>query len=96
MTKDEVRRIAKLARLEFEDEELKRFVPQFQQILDYFEQLGKVDAQGVEPTYHALFDQDLEDSLRSDSCSPSLSVDDSLGEAPDTGDGHFRVPKVIE
>jgi aspartyl-tRNA(Asn)/glutamyl-tRNA(Gln) amidotransferase subunit C len=85
-----------LARLEFDESELDRFIPGFEQILNYFEQLGTVDTAEVEPTYHALLARDLKTPMRPDEREDSLPVDEALSEAPDSGDGHFRVPKVIE
>ncbi len=96
MTREEVRRIAELARLEFDESELDRFVPGFEQILHYFEQLGTVDTGEVQPTYHALLTPELKTPMRPDQCEKSLPVDEVLAEAPDSKDGHFRVPKVIE
>ena len=96
MTRDEVRRIAELARLEFDEPELDRFVPGFEQILQYFEQLGAVDTGDVAPTYHALRARELSTPMRDDQCEESLPVDEALAEAPDARDGHFRVPRVIE
>lgn len=96
MTREEVRRIAELARLEFDESELDRFVPGFEQILHYFEQLGTVDTANVQPTYHALLTPELKTPMRTDQCEESLPVDEVLSEAPDSKDDHFRVPKVIE
>ena len=94
--REQVDKVAALARLRFEAEGLETFVPTFEQILDYFEQLKQIDTEAVEPTYHALFGQELETPLRADECGESLPVEEALGNAPETKDGHFRVPKVIE
>jgi len=95
-TRNQVDRIAALARLKFEAESLETFVPTFEQILEYFEQLKQVDTEGVEPTYHALFGQELATPLRDDECGSSLMPEDVLSNAPEAKEGHFRVPKVIE
>lgn len=96
MTRDEVKQIAELARLEFDDAGLDRFIPRFEEILGYFEQLRSIDTETVEPTYHAVWGQELSTPLREDEVAPSLSVEDAVGGAPDERDGCFRVPKVIE
>lgn len=96
MTRDEVKQIAQLARLEFDDAGLDRFIPRFEEILGYFEQLNKIDTQSVEPTYHAVWGQELSTPLRQDETAPSLPVDEAVGGAPDARDGCYRVPKVIE
>jgi len=96
VTRDEVERIAQLARLEFDEPGLDRFIPGFEQILGYFEQLGSIDTESVEPTYHAVWGQELSTPLRDDETAPSLSVEEAISEAPDGRDGYYRVPKVIE
>ena len=89
-------KIADLARLHFSEEDLDAFTAQFQRILDYVEQLKKVDVTGVEPTSHVSLASDFEKHIfREDEVRPSLPVEESLANAPDPGSGHFRVPKVL-
>ncbi len=91
-----MKQIAQLARLEFDDAGLDTFIPRFEQILGYFEQLRGVDTDSVEPTYHAVWGQELSTPLREDETAPSLTVEEAVGGAPDSRDGCYRVPKVIE
>lgn len=96
ITREEVLKIADLAKLHFGADELDAFVPQFQRILDYIEQLKEVDIRDVEPTSHVLLSPDFERHLfREDEVRSSLPVEESLANAPDPGAGHFRVPKVL-
>ena len=96
ITRAEVLKIADLARLHFSEEELVAFTAQFQGILDYVEQLEKVDVSGIEPTSHVSLTADFEKHIfREDETRPSLPVEESLANAPDPGAGHFRVPKVL-
>jgi aspartyl-tRNA(Asn)/glutamyl-tRNA(Gln) amidotransferase subunit C len=96
ITRDDVLKIADLAMLDFSEAELEEFTGQFQRILEYIEQLKKVDIEGVEPTSHVSLAPGYEKVLfREDEVGPSLPVDESLANAPDPGGGHFRVPKVI-
>lgn len=96
ITCTEVLKIADLARLHFSEEELVAFTSQFQGILDYVEQLEKVDVTGIEPTSHVSLTVDFEKHIfREDETRPSLPVEESLANAPDPGAGHFRVPKVL-
>lgn len=96
ITRDEVLKIADLAKLHFKAEELDAFVVQFQNILDYIEQLKEVDVENVPPTSHVLLAPDFEKHIfREDETRASLPADESLSNAPDPGAGHFRVPKVI-
>jgi aspartyl-tRNA(Asn)/glutamyl-tRNA(Gln) amidotransferase subunit C len=96
ITRAEVVKIAGLARLHFNEEELDAFTVQFQSILDYVEQLKQVDVSGIDPTSHVSLAADFEKHMfREDEVQPSLPVEESLANAPDPGSGHFRVPKVI-
>jgi aspartyl-tRNA(Asn)/glutamyl-tRNA(Gln) amidotransferase subunit C len=92
----DVEKTAELARLEFSQEELLQFVPTFEEILGYFEQLESVDTSGIIPTFHAVLDEDFETPYRLDQTRESLSVSDILSNAPDSRKNQFRVPKVIE
>ena len=96
ITRDEVQKIAQLARLHFSEEDLAEFTIQFQRILDYIEQLKKADVENIEPTSHVSLAKDFEKHIfREDEVRPSLPVEESLANAPDPGSGHFRVPKVL-
>jgi len=96
ITRAEVLKIVDLAKLHFTEEELEAFVPQFQRILDYVEQLKEANVEDIEPTSHVSLTADFEKHMfREDEVRNSLPVDESLANAPDPGSGHFRVPKVI-
>ncbi|MBZ5498791.1 MAG: Asp-tRNA(Asn)/Glu-tRNA(Gln) amidotransferase subunit GatC [Acidobacteriia bacterium] len=96
ITRAEVLRIAELAKLHFSESELDAFTAQFQHILDYIEKLKEVDVEGVMPTSHVALAGDFDKhTFREDRTRPSLPVEESLMNAPDRGNDHFRVPKVI-
>ena len=96
ITREEVLKIADLARLRFSEEELDTFTAQFQRILDYVEQLKQVNVADIEPTSHITLTADFEKHIfREDDVKTSLPVEESLANAPDPGLGHFRVPKVL-
>jgi aspartyl-tRNA(Asn)/glutamyl-tRNA(Gln) amidotransferase subunit C len=96
ITRNEVLKIAELARLHFREEELDAFTAQFQRILDYVEHLKQVNVTDIEPTSHVSLTDDFEKYIfREDEVNPSLPVKESLANAPDPGAGHFRVPKVL-
>ena len=90
-----VLRIAELAKLDFSEQDLESFTPQFQRILGYIETLKEVNVEGIEPTSHASSARGSAASLREDQLRPSLPVEEALSNAPDPGGGHFRVPKVL-
>jgi aspartyl-tRNA(Asn)/glutamyl-tRNA(Gln) amidotransferase subunit C len=94
ITREEVLRIAELARLQFSERELEAFTAQFQRILEYVEKLKEIDIEGVEPTSH-VFSEAAGEGLRADTAIPSLPTAEALKNAPDPGQDHFRVPGVL-
>jgi aspartyl-tRNA(Asn)/glutamyl-tRNA(Gln) amidotransferase subunit C len=90
---EQVRHIAKLARIAMSEEELERLVPELNNILGWIEQLGEVDTDGVEPLT-AVIEQKLR--LREDAVTDGDIREDVLANAPAAQHGFFAVPKVIE
>ncbi|MBA2466073.1 MAG: Asp-tRNA(Asn)/Glu-tRNA(Gln) amidotransferase subunit GatC [Sphingomonas sp.] len=89
----QVRHIAKLARIAMSDAEIEAMVPELNAILGWVEQLGEVDTAGVEPLT-AVIDQKLR--LRDDAVTDGDRRDAVLANAPEGQHGFFAVPKVIE
>jgi aspartyl-tRNA(Asn)/glutamyl-tRNA(Gln) amidotransferase subunit C len=89
----QVRHIAKLARIAMSDAEVEAMVPELNNILGWVEQLGEVDTDGVEPLT-AVIDQKLR--LRDDAVTDGNIRDAVLANAPAAEHGFFAVPKVIE
>jgi aspartyl-tRNA(Asn)/glutamyl-tRNA(Gln) amidotransferase subunit C len=90
---EQVRHIAKLARIAMSDAELERLVPELNNILGWVEQLGEVDTDGVEPLA-TVIDQKMR--LRDDEVTAGNIREEILANAPDAEHGFFAVPKVIE
>ena len=90
---DQVRHVARLARLALSDDEIDRMVPELNNILGWVEQLGEVDTDGVEPLT-AVIENHLR--LRDDIVNDGDCRDDVLKNAPEAQHGFFAVPKVIE
>jgi len=90
---EQVRQIAKLARIAMSDAEVEAMVPELNNILGWVEQLGEVDTDGVEPLT-AVIDQKLR--LRDDAVTDGNIRDAVLANAPAAEHGFFAVPKVIE
>ena len=90
---EQVRHIARLARIAMSDEEIAALAPELNNILGWVEQLGEVDTEGVEPLT-AVIDQKLR--LREDSVTDGDCRDAVLANAPAAEHGFFAVPKVIE
>ncbi len=89
---DDVRHVAKLARLSLDEPRLVRLTGQLESILGYINKISEVDMSSVEPMAHAL---PLHNVLREDIVEPGLSLEDVLKNAPDTDPPFFKVPKVI-
>jgi aspartyl-tRNA(Asn)/glutamyl-tRNA(Gln) amidotransferase subunit C len=89
---DEVRHVAKLARLAVDDARLPVLAAQLEPILHYIEQINAVDVAGVEPVAHAV---PLVNVLRDDVVGPSLPLDQTLRNAPAADGPFFQVPKVL-
>jgi len=96
ISRSEVLKIAELAKLHFDEAELAAFTVQFQRILDYVETLKEVNVDGIAPTSHLMAAEGFEQQiLREDATHASLPLEEALRNAPDRGDDHFKVPKVI-
>ncbi|HXX74350.1 MAG TPA: Asp-tRNA(Asn)/Glu-tRNA(Gln) amidotransferase subunit GatC [Nitrospiraceae bacterium] len=93
ITKQEVENVGKLARLELTEVEKTAFAKQLSQILTYVETLKQYDTTGVEPTATVLGQVNVS---RPDEVRPSLSVEKAVANAPETSEGFFIVPKIIE
>lgn len=88
-----VRHVAKLARLEISDEEVKRYAEQLSAVLGYVEQLNELDTADVPPTAHA---SGVSSVFREDVVRCSLSADLALSNAPQHQKDCFQVPKVLD
>ena len=93
VTREEVAKIASLARIKMGDDELDTMVPELNNILNWVEQLGEVDTSGVEPMT-AVIPNSLR--LRDDPLTAGGRREDVLANAPAAEHGFFGVPKVIE
>ncbi|QIL02573.1 Asp-tRNA(Asn)/Glu-tRNA(Gln) amidotransferase subunit GatC [Sphingomonas sinipercae] len=93
VTSEQIRHIAKLARIAMSDDELGRLVPELNNILGWVEQLGEVDTDGVEPLATVI---ESKLRLREDSVTDGNCRDAVLANAPGAEHGFFAVPKVIE
>ena len=89
----EVRKVAHLARLAMPDENIAAYTQNLSNILDLVEQMSAVDTDGVTPMAHPL---DMTQRLREDVVTETNQRDYYQGIAPETEDGLYLVPKVIE
>jgi aspartyl-tRNA(Asn)/glutamyl-tRNA(Gln) amidotransferase subunit C len=96
LTTDEVRYVADLANLRLSDEEIVRMSHDLGDILTYIEQLNELDTKAVEPMAQVLYEADETATLREDRLHSPLTNDEALANAPLSGAGYYKVPKVIE
>ncbi len=87
--RDQVLHVARLARLELDDDEIERMAAELSGILEHVDRISALDLEGVEPTSHVV---ELVNVLRPDEPEPSLPPERALEPAPDPHDGLFRVP----
>ena len=93
ISRDEVLRIAELARLRFSEAEIGRLATEMENILAYVRKLDELDTSEVEPLSHVHAYGTV---VRPDAVGDELPRDEALKGAADAGDRYFRVPKVIE
>jgi aspartyl-tRNA(Asn)/glutamyl-tRNA(Gln) amidotransferase subunit C len=92
ITREEVRHVARLARLELSETDEVALTGQMNDILSYMDTLNRLDTSEVPPTTHAI---QLLNVFRADEIQPSLDRALSLANAPETDRVSFVVPKVI-
>lgn len=92
ISRDDVVKVAGLARLTLTEDELDRFTGQLQSILEHADDVAALDLDGVPPTSHPI---PLANVMRADEVRPSLDRDEVLAQAPAAEDGMFRVPPVL-
>jgi aspartyl-tRNA(Asn)/glutamyl-tRNA(Gln) amidotransferase subunit C len=89
----QVRKTAKLARLELSDAEVEEFAGQLSAILDYVERMNKLNTEGVEPLAHCL---PISNVFREDIVKESLGTEKTLANAPQRDGAFCKVPKILE
>ena len=93
LTSDEVRHVARLARLGITPEEVTRLRDQLRNIMTHIEVLNRADTSRVPATAHPLEQRNV---MRDDVRQPSLSIGAALRNAPSVEDGYFKVKAIQE
>jgi aspartyl-tRNA(Asn)/glutamyl-tRNA(Gln) amidotransferase subunit C len=93
MNIDQVKKVAKLARLELSDADLAKMTEQLTNILSYVDQLKELNTDDVEPMAHPL---PVKNVFRPDEPKESLPVDEALKNAPSRNGNFFGVPPVLD
>ena len=91
ISEDDVRHVARLARLYLEPDEAGRMTAELAKIIDHVAKIGELDLSDVAPTAHVLA---VADVVRPDKPRPGLTRDDALRNAPAVSDECFRVPRM--
>lgn len=92
LTREDVARVALLARLRLNPDELEAMTEQLAKIVDYVESLAEVNIEDVEPMAHAV---DVANVFRDDAVRPSLDRDAALANAPRRDEECYLVPPVL-
>ena len=93
ITEDQVKKVAELARLKLDSNQVKHHAEQIEKILDYVNQLEKIDTTGVACTTRAI---EVINVLRSDANNIFEDRDELLNLAPARENDFFKVPKIIK
>lgn len=89
---EQVRHIAKLARLRLSDAELQRYQGQLSAVLTHIAKLNELKLEGVEPMAHPM---EMTNRLDEDSCSRAMPLEHLVANAPAIEDRYLAVPKVL-
>jgi aspartyl-tRNA(Asn)/glutamyl-tRNA(Gln) amidotransferase subunit C len=92
LDREQVRKVANLARLDLTDAEEAQFTTQLSGLLDYFEQLQEIDTSDVPPTARMV---DLSNVVRADDLQPYGDREAILRCAPEADGDFFKVPKIV-
>jgi len=93
VTRDDIRHVCRLARLDLSDQEMDRVGAELNRIMGHFQELQDLDTRDVPITSHAI---PMKDVYRHDRTAPSLSVAEVVANAPDAVDGFFRTSLFME
>jgi aspartyl-tRNA(Asn)/glutamyl-tRNA(Gln) amidotransferase subunit C len=96
ITEKEVRYVADLANLKLTEDEVVKFTRDLDEILVHMDKLSEIDTEGVAPMSQVLYDADETATLRADVEKEPLGQAAALANAPQSGAGYFKVPKVFE
>ncbi len=93
LSKEEVDKLAHLARLDFSEAEKEAIVNDMDKILGFVDKINELDLEGVEPLIYLSEERNV---LRKDEAQDLVTKDEALKNAPDRDTDFFRVPKVLK
>ena len=92
LSKKEVEHVAWLAHIDLSSKEKTRFTQQFNEILEYFKRIDRVNTDEVQPTYHVL---EVMNVYREDEVTPSLPKEEALKNAPKKEKEFLKAPRIV-
>ena len=92
ISSSDVRKVAKLARLELPEDQIETYTEQLEDILSYVDQLQEIDTENVPPTTRAV---EVVNATRKDLVKKNSSREDILNQAPHREGDFFRVPRIL-
>lgn len=93
ITVEEVKHIARLAKLSFTDEGLKKITGELSETVDFIERIKKIPTEGLKPTSHVTGEENV---FREDEIKPSLTQEEALSAAFGAYKGYFKVKAILE
>jgi len=93
LSEEEVRKVAKLSRLDLTETQIAEFTNQLCDILDHVAKINELDTEGVEPLAHCL---PVSNCFRQDAVKESLGTEKVLANAPQRDGQFFKVPKILD
>ena len=90
---EQVRKVAKLSRLDLSESEIQEFTGQLGAVLEYVEKMNELDTENIEPLAHCL---PVSNVFRDDCPKESLGTEKTLANAPQRDEAFFKVPKILD
>ena len=84
--------VAEVARIKLNDDEIKKFLPQLKESLEFFSKLKEINTENVKPSFQPV---ELKNAMRDDKEEKCLSQDDALSLTEHKKDGYFKGPKAV-
>lgn len=92
MDKKDILHVASIARLKLDDEEVKKFLRDLNNVLEAFEEMNKIKTDNIKPSFHPL---NLKDRMRDDEEEKCLSQEKALGNTKHKENGFFKGPRIV-
>ena len=92
LDKELIKHIATLARLNLDEKEVEKFLPQLKEILNAFSKLDEVNTSNTEPSFQPV---ELKNMMREDKIKPCLKKEEALKNSKENKDGYFKGPMAV-